>query len=121
MISVNFFKNEKYVLSTSSDKIILPSIDITNIDTMTYDIKNYIKNLFINISASHINNIRFISFNDDKVKVLFSDDKNTIHIHYGGTLPNLELASQYWVPFDYMDLNIQKELSVINNTIQHVI
>lgn len=123
LISVNFFKDEKYVLSTSKDNIIFPSLYITDTNLMNTEIMKYISGLFINDPKyGDLSRVKFISFNSSQIKTLFPDDDNTIHILYGGTMPNLETVPDYhWNKFDYMDLNINKELSIINNTIQHVI
>jgi len=122
LISVNFFKNEKYVLSIDKDSISLPYIDISDIDNMQQNIHSYIQSMFLNIKYNDISRVRFVSFNDNKVKSLFPDDKNTIHVQYGTTIPNLETTPEYhWVVFDYMDTKLQKELSIISNTLQHVI
>lgn len=123
LISVNFFRDEKYVLSVSQDNIIFPSLYITDTDVMNTEIMSYISSLFINDPKyGDLSRVKFISFNTSQIKTLFPDDNNTIHILYGGTMPNLEIVpNYYWYKFDYMDLNINKELSIINNTIQHVI
>lgn len=122
LISVNFYKNGKYVLSLDKDKILLPYIDISDIDNMQQNIYLYIKNMFLNVKSKDISRLKFISFNDTKVKNLFTEDKNTICIQYGATLPNLETTPEYhWVAFDYMDTKIHKELYIIDRTLQHVI
>ena len=121
LISVNFFKNEKYVLSTNNQNLILPSLEISDIDNMNITITDHINSLFIDkLKIPELNRIKFISFNDQSVKQLFPNDSNTLHILYGGAMTHAE-TNQYWFPFDYMDLNIQKELSIINKTIQHAI
>lgn len=121
LISVNFFKNEKYVLSTNNQNLILPTLEISDIDNMNTTITDHINSLFINnLKIPELNRIKFISFNDQSVKQLFPNDSNTLHILYGGAMTHAE-TNQYWFPFDYMDLNIQKELSIINKTIQHAI
>lgn len=123
LVSVNFFKNEKYVLSTSDSGITLPNFKINNVDNITSMVKEYVSKLFVDeIRHNNLDRIKFISFNDIKVKTLFPEDQNTIQILYGGAIPNLNVIPDYhWFPFDYMNLNIQKELSIINTTIQHVI
>ncbi len=122
LISVNFYKNEKYVLSLDKDKILFPYIDISDIDNMQQNIYSYIHNMVLNVKSNDVSRLKLISFNDTKVKNLFPEDKNTIHIQYGNTLPNLDTAPEYhWVAFDYMDTKIHKELYIINRTLQHVI
>lgn len=121
LISVNFLKNEKYVLSTNPDKIILPNFELVDTNDMTNAINSQINSLFVsNLRSAELNRIKFVSFNDGLVKNMFAEDIGTIHVLYGGTMPHIE-TNQHWFSFDYMDLNIQKELSIINKTIQHVI
>ncbi len=122
LISVNFYKNEKYVLSLDQNKISLPYVDISDINNMQQSIYSYIQNMLINIKHKDISRLKLISFNDTKVKNLFPNDLNTIHVQYGATLPNLETAPEYhWVTFDYINTKIYKELDIINQTLQHVI
>lgn len=122
LISVNFFKHEKYVLSTKDSIIEFPKIDITNVDDIQNIINNYVGQIFVNPKVDEIYRTTFIAFNHKDIKSIYKNSNNTIHILYGGTMSNMETVSNYtWMPFDYMDANIKKELSLINLTLQHVI
>lgn len=122
LITVNFFKDEKYILSTNKERIVFPSMYVEDTNTMHTDIMKYVSGMFISEPKyGDLSRIKFISFNSPQVKGLFPEI-DTITVLYGGTMPNLETIPEYhWYSFDYMNLNIQKELSIINNTIQHVI
>lgn len=123
LISVNFFKNEKYVLSADPDKIIFPSFDLENITNLNTIISTQITNCFIDTSISRefsVNN-KFISINDEYLSNIFDTNK-TLYLLYGCTVPNIDVsAGFFWKRFEFTDDSIPNELAIIGSTIERAI
>jgi len=124
IITTDFYKEEKYVLSTREDSITLPSIEIDNYQNLTSKIKNILNDqIFQDIKmASEYVNPKFISINDNNISTLFPDTKDHLYFLYGCICPKLLLHSNYyWKIFDIYNQNIITELRVINDVIEHTI
>jgi hypothetical protein len=122
-LSIDFSKNEKYMLSTESSKIILPTFnpkELSNLDRqISYEIESFFENK--NEIITYVTNSRFISINDDHISALF-DTTNTICLLYGITLPHSKpVKDLYWVKFDFLDPSIQHIIPIIGATIERAI
>ena len=124
-ISVNFVKDEKYVVSLSPDKIIFPTFIPTDLTNMPQKVASCITAIFTDEPSvyHYANRARFININDENVSALFPETINdTIYLTYGITLPNADLKENlYWCPFEFLDTTIIKELSIIGSAIDHAI
>jgi hypothetical protein len=124
IITTDFYKEEKYILSTREDSISLPFIEITNYSNLTDTIKNFLSdNVFQDkqMSLQYVNP-KFISLNDNNISSLFPDTENNLYFLYGCISPKLLLNPTYfWKVFDIYDQNIITELKIINDVIEHTI
>lgn len=124
IITTDFYKEEKYILSNREDSIILPVVDISDYRNLTDKIKNYlIDNVFQDkqMTLQYVNP-KFISINDNNISTLFPDTENSLYFLYGCIAPKLLLhPSYFWKTFDIYDQNILTELKVINDVIEHTI
>jgi hypothetical protein len=123
LISVDFYKDEKYVLSLSPDKISFPTFDIANANNLSSQAISSIVSCFQDQQAirAFANNVQFISINDENSSKIF-DCTNSIYLFYGTTLPNLEPnINLFWKRFDFIDESIINELAIIGDTIERAI
>ena len=102
IISVNFYKEEKYVMSQDANKLVFPMYTPETLYDMKEVISNKIKSYFIDESfiQPYSKNVQFISINGKNISNLY-DTKNTINILYGITVPYIELKDNHWYRFDY--------------------
>jgi hypothetical protein len=124
LITTDFYKEEKYILSSREDAISLPSIEIDNYK----DLSNNIKKIAINQlfqdqrMAEQYLDPKFISINDQNISELYNDSGDVLYFLYGCICPKLLTQPQYyWKVFDIYDQNILTELRIINNVIEHTI
>jgi hypothetical protein len=124
IITHDFYKEEKYILSSREDSIVLPSWDIEEYSHMEKRVKGYlIDNIFVHneMSVGYLNP-KFISINDDNISNLFPDSLENLYFLYGCLSPKLTLKPDfYWKTFDLFDTNIITELGVINEVISKTI
>lgn len=124
LVTTDFLKNEKYVLSLREDSIIFPSFDVD--DYKNLNIKS--KEIMIHHAfedeqlAKGYANPKFIGINDEYISKIFEDSDKYLYLLYGCVCPKLSLkANFYWKTFDIYDINIREELGVINNVISTTI
>lgn len=123
LISVNFYKDEKYVLSTSADNISFPTFDIINANNLSTQARDSVVLCFQDQQAilPFANNAQFISINDEHSSKIF-DCSNTIYLFYGATVPNIDPnINLFWKKFDFIDESIISELAIIGDTIERAI
>lgn len=123
LISVDFYKDEKYVLSTNSDKLSFPSFDVFDANNLGEKAIEYINNCFQDKRGIELfsTNAQFIALNNKYLSEIF-DCKNTIHVLYGATLPHLEPNNNlFWKKFEFIDESIHNELAIIGDTLERVI
>lgn len=124
IITTDFYKEEKYILSTREDTISLPILHIDNYKNLTNNIKNILSHDIFQDEKMTIQyvNPKFISINDDNISSLYNDTDNTLYFLYGCICPKLLLHPQYfWKVFDIYDQSILTELRIINDVIEHTI
>lgn len=124
LITNDFYKDEKYILSTREDSISLPTWEVE-----TYkDLQNQFKSKVVQecfedgtMSIGYVNP-KFISINDENISTLFEDSDKYLYFLYGCICPKLQTNNNYyWKSFEMLDTNILTELGVINNVISHTI
>lgn len=119
IVSGNINKNIKSVLSLNQDKIYFPNFSPSNCDNIFLDIKHKFVEYFQDGSLdNYINQMFLIDVNSHNLSNIFSTN-NTINILYGVTIPMLQLKDgYYWYNFEFNDLSIPNELSIIGETIR---
>ena len=122
IISVNFYKEEKYIMSQDANKLIFPVFTPETLYDLKDSVSNESKKYFIveDFIQPYSKNVQFISINGKNISNLY-DTKNTINILYGITVPNLELKNNHWYRFTFLDEEVSNELSIIGETIEHAI
>jgi hypothetical protein len=122
-LSIDFSKNEKYVLSTESSKISLPKFCPPELNNLDHQIADEIESFFEyqHEVITYASNSKFISINDENISAIF-DTTNTIYLLYGITLPNSKpVKDLYWVKFDFLDNSISHIIPIIGATIDRAI
>lgn len=123
-ITHDFYKEEKYILSTQEDRIALPNWSIDDYKNLDKEIKKY-SNTTIFIDQTMANgyvNPKFISINDENICQLFDDSDKKLYFLYGCICPKLSLSKDFfWKTFDIFDTNIRTELGIINEVIAKTI
>jgi hypothetical protein len=119
IVSGNASKNIKSVLSLNSDKIVFPYFSPSNCNNLTLDIKNKCNEYFLDDNIDqYLNNVILLDVNSHNLNNIFSTE-NTINILYGLTIPRLPVKDgYYWYNFEFTDLSIPNELSIIGETIR---
>ena len=121
LISVDFDKAQKNILSLSDNTIIFPSVNIESLTSIEDTINNYGRNLFQDslIMAPYINNLKLIELHN---QYLSESYPTTINMIYGTTVPKATVKSDYyWFPFDFTDTMIANQLTIIGKVISHSI
>lgn len=124
IITTDFYKEEKYILSLREDSIVLPNIDIDSYQNLDFKIKEIISETIFQDKQMSIQyvNPRFISINDNNVSKIYKDSGEVLYFLYGAIVPKLIIYPQYyWKKFDIYDQNILTELKIINDVIEHAI
>lgn len=124
IITTDFYKEEKYILSTREDSISLPSIEISDYKNLTKNIKEQLNNSIFQDEkmATQYVHPKFISINDNNICELFNDSNENLYFLYGCICPKLLLHPNYfWKAFDIYDQSILTELRIINDVIEYSI
>ena len=124
LITNDFYKDEKYILSTREDSISLPVWDVTTYKNLQYQFKSKVVQECFQDASMSMGYVdpKFISINDENISTLFEDSEQYLYFLYGGICPKLETNNNfYWKSFEMLDTNILTELGVINNVISHTI
>lgn len=124
LITTDFYKEEKYILSTTEDSITLPFWDIEDYRNLQQNFKNIIvSNTFVDqVMANGYINPKFISINDNNISKMFDDSDKFLYFLYGCICPKLEIQSGFfWHSFDIYDTNLLTELTLINDVITQTI
>lgn len=124
IITTDFYKDEKYILSTKEHEISLPVIDLEdyrNIDKVLKD--QLVDQVFEeqNLANQYVKP-KFIGINNEGVSKIFEDSKDYLYFTYGAICPKLLLKNNYfWKVYDNYDTSILTELGLINEVIQKTI
>ena len=124
IITTDFYKDEKYILSTKEHEISLPVIDLEdyrNIDKVLKD--KLVDQVFEeqNLANQYVKP-KFIGINNEGVSKIFEDSKDYLYFTYGAICPKLLLKNNYfWKVYDNYDTSILTELGLINEVIQKTI
>lgn len=124
LITHDFYKEEKYILSLREDSISLPTWEIDNYKNLQLNIKKYlIDNVFTDKQmANGYINPKFIGVNEENICRLFPDSDNYLYFLYGCVCPKLTLQPNFfWKSFNILDTNIITELGIINEVISKTI
>ena len=124
LITTDFYKEEKYILSTAEDRIQLPFWDIENYKNLQNNFKNIIvSKVFIDEPmANGYVNPKFISINDENISKIFTDSDKYLYFLYGCICPKLDLKPElFWKSFDIYDTELITELLLINDVITQTI
>jgi hypothetical protein len=123
-ITHDFYKDEKYILSTQEGSIALPHWEINNYKNLDQNIKKYVNDNFFtdNTMANGYVNPKFIGINDKSISELFVDTDINLYFLYGCICPKLNLSPGFfWKTFDIFDTDIRTELGIINEVISKTI
>lgn len=124
IITTDFIKEEKYILSLREDSISLPVIEISDYTNLSDKIRNFVADNIVQdrkMSLQYINP-KFISINDENISTLFTDTSENLYFLYGCISPKLLTSPNYfWKVFDIYDQTILTELKIINDVIEHTI
>tara|TARA_B100002019_G_C21274915_1_gene604883 strand:+ start:11901 stop:12299 length:399 start_codon:yes stop_codon:yes gene_type:complete len=125
LITNDFYKEEKYILSEKEDSIQLPNWEIDNYKDLENNVKKHISSdIFMDnkLSNGYINP-KFISINDANISKLFKNSDKSLYFLYGCICPKLSIKSTnlFWKSFDIFDPSIQTELGIINEVISKTI
>lgn len=124
LITTDFYKEEKYILSKEESSIKLPYWEVEDYRNLQHNISNSIvSDVFVDKQmASGYIKPKFISINDEVTSELFPDSKDYLYFLYGCVCPKLEINNNFfWKTFDIYDTNIPLELKLINNVISTTI
>lgn len=124
IITTDFYKEEKYILSLREDSISLPTLELTDYKNLTDKIKEFLVDQVFQDKKMTLQyvNPKFISINDNNICTLFSDSDQILYFLYGCISPKLLVNSEYfWKVFDIYDTTIPTELKIINDVIEYTI
>ena len=124
IITTDFYKEEKYILSLREDSISLPTVEFIDYKNLTDKIKEFLVDQVFQDKKMTLQyvNPKFISINDQNISELYNDSGDVLYFLYGCICPKLLTQPQYyWKVFDIYDQNILTELRIINNVIEHTI
>lgn len=124
IITTDFYKEEKYILSLREDSISLPTLELTDYKNLTDKIKEFLVDQVFQDKKMTLQyvNPKFISINDNNICTLFSDSDQILYFLYGCVSPKLLVNSEYfWKVFDIYDTTIPTELKIINDVIEYTI
>lgn len=120
IVTANPKDKQQYILSCEKNKIILPQIKLFSANDINNIIINHIKNYFIDdhINENEFKNIFLIDIDNNNLNVLINNQH--MNILYGLILSNpyKTIDSYYWYNFNFNDLTIPNELSIIGETIR---
>lgn len=123
IVSGDFYQNKKCVLSLSKDSIVFPRFNPTDCNNLKTDLNNQLYNFFDISPNSEALSYDFIllGVNTDSINQIVEGDSKTINILYGLTVPLLAPKDNYyWYDFDFNNVSIPNELSIIGEIIRHV-
>lgn len=119
LLTVDFYKEEKYILSQNEKQIIFPIITFDNYSNLEKTIKERIIDLFTDKQLSKTYVLpNFVDINNEYISELY-DCQNNLYFLYGCTCPKLKpVDNLHWCSFNMMDDTIHKELGIINYVIE---
>lgn len=124
LVTNDFYKDRKYILSTREDSITIPFWEVDDYKNLKNEFQAVIvRECFkdVTMAAGYVSP-QFISINDEYISKLFEDSSDCLYFLYGAIVPQLDLKDNfYWKSFDILDPNILTELGVIHNVISHTI
>lgn len=124
LITTDFYKEEKYILSLQESSIKLPYWEIEDYQNLQNTIKDkIIADVFTDKQmANGYISPKFMSINNEIICKLFPDTKDNLYFLYGCICPKLEINNQFfWKTFDIYDTSISLELKLINDVISTTI
>ena len=124
LITTDFYKEEKYILSNKEDSISLPHWEINDYKDLSNQIKSHIVNdVFTDKTmANGYINLKFLSINDQYISQIFSDSNENLYFLYGCICPKISINQDFfWKKFDIYDTEIRLELNIINDIISKTI
>lgn len=124
IITTDFYKEEKYILSLREDSISLPTVEFADYKNLTDKIKEFLVDQVFQDKKMTLQyvNPKFISINDNNICTLFPDSDKILYFLYGCISPKLLVNSEYfWKVFDIYDTSIPTELKIINDVIEYTI
>lgn len=119
LLTADFYKEEKYILSRSEKEIIFPTLLFDDYRNLEQSIKLKIVDLFADKQIANTYVIpNFIDINNEYISELYDCEKD-LYFLYGCTCPKLKpVDGLYWCVFNMMDDTIFKELGIINYVIE---
>ena len=124
IITTDFYKDEKYILSTKEHEINLPVFDLEDYRNIDNTLKTKLINEVFeedNLANQYVK-LKFISINNEAISKLFEDSNKYLYFTYGAICPKLLLKHNYfWKVFDNYDTSILTELGLIHEVIQKTI
>ena len=98
LITNDFYKDEKYILSTREDSISLPVWDVTTYKNLQYQFKSKVVQECFQDASMAIGYVdpKFISINDENISTLFEDSEQYLYFLYGCICPKLETNNNFY-------------------------
>ena len=113
IITTDFYKDEKYILSTKEHEISLPVIDLEDYRNIDKVLKDQLVNQIFeeqNLADQYVKP-KFIGINNEPISKIFEDSKDYLYFTYGAICPKLLLKNNYfWKVYDNYDTSILTEL-----------
>lgn len=119
LVTANPKTNQQFVLSNSDTKIIFPSFKLMNSTNIEYNIINTIRSYFIkNITDEDTKKLFLINIDSHNTNTVMQN--NGLNILYGLILPSnyQTVDSCYWHSFNFHDITIPNELTIIGETVR---
>lgn len=122
LISVDFDKGQKNILSLSDSSIVFPSVTINSLSDIENNIKNYACSLFQDpiIIKPYMNTLKLVELHN--TYCASQSNSNCINMIYGTTVPRVALnTNNSWFAFDFTDTIMPNELAIIGKVISYSI
>lgn len=119
LLTADFYKEEKYILSQNDKQIIFPKLQFESYSNIQNLVTKAIIELFADQQFAKTYILpNFIDINNEYISEIY-DCNNDLYFLYGCTCPKLKpIDDLYWCPFSMVDDTIYKELGVINYVIE---
>lgn len=119
LLTADFYKEEKYILSQSEKEIIFPKLEFNGYANLQNSVTQGVIGLFADQQFAKTYILpNFVDINNEYISEMY-DCNNDLYFLYGCTCPKLKpIDGLYWCAFSMVDDTIYKELGIINYVIE---